>query len=85
MRNKGDEAVQSGALNFKFSLAMLEVHAITHVNFLGSEVAHVFSGELAAGEHSFVWSNPTGLPDGTYECLIRFNGQVEMLPIVLQR
>jgi len=52
------------------------------------EVAHLFSGELAAGEHSFVWGNPTGLPglpDGMYECLIRMNGRVETLPMVLAR
>jgi hypothetical protein len=56
---------------------------ISIVNLLGAEVAHLFSGELAAGEHSFVWSNPTGLPDGTYECLVRMNGQVQTLPMVL--
>jgi hypothetical protein len=55
---------------------------ISLVNLLGAEVTHLFSGELAAGEHSFVWSNP-GLPEGTYECLIRFNGQVQTLPMVL--
>jgi hypothetical protein len=58
---------------------------VSIVNLLGTEVAHLFSGELAAGEHSFVWSNPTGLPDGTYECLIRFNGQVQTMPMVLMR
>jgi hypothetical protein len=52
---------------------------------LGVEVARLFSGELGAGEHSFPWSNPTGLPDGTYECLVRMNGQVETLPVVLMR
>ena len=56
---------------------------VSIVNLLGTEVAHLFSGELAAGEHSFVWSNPTGLPDGMYECLIRMNGQVQTLPMVL--
>jgi hypothetical protein len=58
---------------------------ISIVNLLGAEVTHLFSGELAAGPHSFVWSNPTGLPDGTYECLIRMNGQVQTLPMVLMR
>jgi hypothetical protein len=46
-------------------------------------VAHVFSGELDAGEHNFTFSNTAGLPDGTYECLIRMNGQVQTLPVVL--
>ena len=63
---------------------------VSIVNMLGVEVARLFSGELGAGEHNFSWSNPTGLPDGTYECLVRMNGQVddrsstlESLPMVL--
>ena len=56
---------------------------ITIVNLLGSEVARVFSGELEAGEHSFEWSNTSGVPDGVYQCLLRMNGRVETLPIVL--
>ena len=55
---------------------------VSIVNMLGVEVARLFSGELGAGEHNFSWSNPTGLPDGTYECLVRMNGQVETLPVV---
>ena len=58
---------------------------VSIVNLLGVEVAHLFSGELAAGEHSFEWSKPTGLPDGMYECLVRMNGRVETLPVVLAR
>jgi photosystem II stability/assembly factor-like uncharacterized protein len=58
---------------------------VSIVNMLGVEVARLFSGELDAGEHSFMWGNPTGLPDGTYECLVRMNGQVETLPILLLR
>ncbi|HET6400508.1 MAG TPA: hypothetical protein VFH95_03830 [Candidatus Kapabacteria bacterium] len=58
---------------------------VSIINLLGAEVAHLFSGELAAGEHSFAWSKPTGLPDGMYECLVRMNGRVETLPVVLAR
>jgi photosystem II stability/assembly factor-like uncharacterized protein len=65
---------------------------VSIVNMLGMEVARLFSGELGAGEHNFSWSNPTGLPDGTYECLVRMNGQVDdrsstvqALPVVLMR
>ncbi|MFI5201499.1 MAG: WD40/YVTN/BNR-like repeat-containing protein [Candidatus Kapaibacterium sp.] len=57
---------------------------VSIVNLLGVEVAHLFSGELAAGEHSFAWSNPI-VPDGMYECLVRMNGRVEKLPMVLMR
>ncbi len=58
---------------------------VSIVNMLGVEVARLFSGELGAGEHSFSWSNPTGLPDGTYECLVRMNGKVQTLPVALLR
>jgi len=58
---------------------------VTVVDLLGAEVAHLYSGTLGAGEHSFMWSNPTGLPDGTYECLVHVNGRVETLPLVLAR
>jgi hypothetical protein len=48
------------------------------------EIAHLFSGELGAGNHSFIW-NPAGAPDGMYECVVRMNGRAETLPIVLMR
>jgi hypothetical protein len=49
------------------------------------EVTRLFSGELDAGEqHTFTW-NPVAMPDGMYECLLRMNGQVEKLPMVLVR
>ncbi len=54
------------------------------MNLHGVEVARIFSGELAAGEHTFTW-NPEGLSDEMYECLVRMNGRVETLPIVLAR
>ncbi|MDP4200774.1 MAG: hypothetical protein Q8922_09695 [Bacteroidota bacterium] len=57
---------------------------LTVVNLLGVEVTKIFSGELTAGEHTFIW-NPVGLPDGMYECLIRTNGRIEKLPLMLAR
>ncbi len=58
---------------------------ISIVNQLGVEVAHLFSGELAAGEHEFRWEPTGGLPDGMYECLVRMNGRVEKAPVMLLR
>jgi hypothetical protein len=58
---------------------------ITIVNLLGAKVARIYSGELDAGEHSFVWSKPPGLPPGTYWCEIRMNGMSDHIPIVVQR
>lgn len=65
---------------------------ISVVNTLGVEIARIFSGELGAGEHSFTWENPTGLPDGAFECVVRINGQlndrsstIQTLPVMLKR
>jgi hypothetical protein len=58
---------------------------ISIVNQLGVEVAHLFSGELDAGEHSFTWSTPPGLSDGVYDCVVRMNGEVQRVGIMLVR
>jgi hypothetical protein len=63
---------------------------VSIVNLLGVEVARIFSGELAAGEHTFTWdaqagSPPRRTPRGMYECLIRMNGRVETLTVMLMR
>ena len=60
------------------------------MNLLGVEVARIFSGELAAGEHPFTWdasvgATGDGCATGMYECLIRMNGRVERLPVMLTR
>jgi len=58
---------------------------ISIVNQLGVEVARIFSGELDASEHTYVWSKPANLPEGVYECVIRMNGKAAHLTLVLQR
>jgi acid phosphatase len=60
---------------------------VSILNGLGVEVAHLFSGELCAGEHSFEWDAGKNAcaTQGMYECLVRINGQVETLPVVLMR
>ncbi|HET6401357.1 MAG TPA: hypothetical protein VFH95_08155 [Candidatus Kapabacteria bacterium] len=55
------------------------------VNLLGVEVARLYSGELSAGKHSFVWSSLAGLPAGIYECVVRMNGQTRIMPMALTR
>ncbi len=40
------------------------------VNLLGQRVAHLFEGELGAGEHSFAW-DAANVPAGTYFCVIQ--------------
>jgi photosystem II stability/assembly factor-like uncharacterized protein len=64
---------------------------VTIVNALGMEVARLFSGELAAGEHRFIWnadgtSAPRGaVCNGMYQCLVRMNGSVESAGIIVLR
>jgi len=60
------------------------VAEVSVVNLLGEKVAQVFSGELEAGEHSFTW-DASGMAPGMYECILRMNGSVELIPIVLSR
>ncbi len=64
---------------------------VSIVNLLGVEVARLFAGELGAGEeHTFTW-NATGVATGDgyatgmYECLVRMNGRVEKLPVMMVR
>ncbi len=54
------------------------------VNVLGEEVAHLYDGELGAGEHSFSW-DASGLPIGTYFGVVRMNGLTQELPMLLSR
>ena len=57
---------------------------VSIVNLLGMQLAHLFSGEVGAGEHSFTWdAAKMTAPRGMYECLVRMNGQVETLPVVV--
>ncbi len=75
----------SQSTQITFTTAAAGYADVSIVNLLGAEVAHLYSGELAAGNHSFPWSKPAGLPDGMYECLVRMNGRVETLPMILTR
>ena len=56
---------------------------VSIVNLLGSQVARLFEGELAAGEHTFTW-NAANMPPGAYWAIVRMNGASQQIPIVLQ-
>ncbi len=53
-------------------------------NLLGTEVSRLFSGELSVGEHSFTW-DARGVPPGMYECVVRMDGRVERVPMMVVR
>jgi photosystem II stability/assembly factor-like uncharacterized protein len=73
----------SQSTTISFSSPESGVSEVTIVNLLGSEVARVFSGELSAGQHEFSW-DASGLPPGMYECVVRMNGSVEQIPMLLK-
>jgi len=55
--------------------------AISIMNILGEEVANVFSGELEAGGHSFIW-NAKNMTAGIYECIVRTKNGVYLIPLL---
>ncbi len=56
---------------------------VTMVNKLGMKVAKIFSGTLESGSHSFLW-NSTGVAAGMYECLVKMNGTMKCIPIIIE-
>jgi photosystem II stability/assembly factor-like uncharacterized protein len=83
LTNYPNPFTQSTTINFTTTES--GVAGVSIVDILGTEVARIFSGQLSAGEHSFLWGNPTGLPDGLYECIMQMNGSIERVPMVLAR
>ena len=75
----------SRSANINFNTESAGYAEITIANFLGTRQSQIFSGELAAGNHSFLWEAPISLANDIYECIIRMNGAVRSIPIVLER
>jgi hypothetical protein len=75
----------SSSISFSFSSSESGMTQISIVNLLGTEIARIYSGMLGTGVHNFTWSNTSSMKEGMYECLIRMNGQVESVPLVLDR
>lgn len=65
-----------------FSLTVHSFSQVTILNLLGSEVARLFTGELDAGEHSFIW-DAHGLSPGLYNCIIEIGKEVRRIPMLL--
>jgi photosystem II stability/assembly factor-like uncharacterized protein len=53
-------------------------------NLLGQDVANLFDGTLAAGNHFFIW-NINGVSTGTYNCIVNLNGQMLRVPIIIAK
>ena len=72
----------SNRTTINFTSTESGVVEISVVNILGAEVARLFSGELAAGAHSYSW-DALGMPAGSYFCILRSSRGVRELPIAL--
>jgi hypothetical protein len=59
------------------------VAEVTIINLLGTQVARLFGGELASGEHTFTW-NAAGIAPGAYWAIVRMNGRGVQVPIMLK-
>jgi len=73
----------SQSTTITFSSPESGVGEVTIVNLLGTQVARLFEGELAAGEHTFTW-DAGGISPGAYWAIVRMNGRVVQVPIVLK-
>lgn len=58
---------------------------IAIVDILGQEVVRVYSGVLDASEHTFTLdTGKMPVSRGVYECVVRINGKVQAVPIVVE-
>ncbi len=53
------------------------------VDLLGKESAHLFSGALDGGKHTYVW-NASLVPSGVYFCAVRTPSGEEKYPLVVE-
>ncbi len=51
-------------------------------NLLGYEVAQLYDGPLDVGNHSYTWDASCAM-SGSYICVVRMNGQVLRVPVVV--
>lgn len=74
----------SSSTTITFTSTTQSYAEVTVVNLLGTPVAEIFSGELEAGPHEFSW-DAIGMAPGMYECMVRMNGTVQTIPILLSK
>jgi hypothetical protein len=74
----------SQSTEIAFTSATAGYADVSVVNILGATVAHLFSGELDAGEHDFAW-DAQGMAPGNYWCIVRMGDSVERIALSVQR
>jgi hypothetical protein len=78
----------SQSTEIAFTSATAGYADVSVVNVLGAPVAHLFSGELDAGEHEFAWdASMSGHPvaPGSYWCIVRMGDSVARIALSVQR
>ncbi len=70
----------TSSVSISFSCSESSVGEVSIFNMLGAEVARLYVGEFAAGEHSFTW-DAGGATAGMYECVVHMNGNVQRVPL----
>jgi len=73
----------TGETTIKISSAERGFVQITIVNMLGEEVAKLYSGELEAGDHSFMW-RAKNISAGMYSCVVQVNSNIQIIPIIFR-
>ncbi|HEX5316423.1 MAG TPA: T9SS type A sorting domain-containing protein, partial [Candidatus Kapabacteria bacterium] len=71
----------SQSTQLAFTTASAGYADVSIVNALGAEVAHFFSGELGAGNHSFAW-DALGVAPGSYWCIVRTRDGVRRIGLL---
>jgi hypothetical protein len=74
----------SQSATIRFNTEESGLAEVSIVNVLGTEVTRIFSGELNQGQHSFIWDAQKMTP-GMYECIVRMNGHVNRVSMMLAR
>jgi len=74
----------SGRTTIKISSAERGAAKVSVIDLRGEEVATLFTGELEAGDHSFVW-DAKNIPAGTYSCIVHINSSMRMMPMILSQ
>jgi photosystem II stability/assembly factor-like uncharacterized protein len=67
-----------------FSSGVSSPANVSIYNLLGSEVARLYGGTLDAGNHSFTWDASGAIP-GSYMCVVKMDGQVLPVPVVVAK
>lgn len=74
----------SQSTEIAFTSATAGYADVSVVNILGVEAAHLFSGELAAGENDFAW-DAQGMAPGSYWCVVHIGDSVERIALSVHR